>query len=198
MPSELHKIVYLSFISTDLPVWNIIEAKASLYQKAKDKFHLLLSQQNFPRASETKNTEGTSEESSVSPIKQQYDSESISYEPDPSRNTGFGDRIISTSESKQNLLWLELSPYRVMLRMQSNNRFSYHHFWERGVYGISRYCLNSQHNSEVGNSFRLRNYTRHLKLDCNPLPTSLQVQYELWSGKLKLGTYLLHLDIDNV
>ena len=43
-----YKTVYLSFIATDLPVWNIIEATASLYQKDQDRFHLLLSQQNLP------------------------------------------------------------------------------------------------------------------------------------------------------
>ncbi|MDJ0648353.1 MAG: hypothetical protein QNJ60_06555 [Xenococcaceae cyanobacterium MO_188.B19] len=196
MPTERHKIVYLSFISTDLPIWNIIEAKASLYQKAKDKFHLLLTQENSPDSLDDNNNQATSEKSSILPLKKPYESEGISYEKSRSRDKEFEEQRISPSQPKQNLLWLEISPYRVMLRMQNNNRFSYHHFWERGVYGISRYCFSSN-DSEPSNSFRLRNYTRHLQLDYNPMPTSLQVQYELWSANLKLGTYLLHLDIDN-
>ena len=196
MSTERHKIVYLSFISTDLPIWNIIEAKASLYQKEKDKFHLLLTQDHSSDYSEDKNNLATSEESSVLPLKQPYELEDVSYEESLSRDKGFADRPFSSSECKRNLLWLEISPYRVMMRMQNNNRFGYHHFWERGVYGISRYSLCSN-NSEPSNSFRLRNYTRHLQLDCNPIPKSLQLQYELWSENLKLGTYLLHLDIDN-
>ncbi|MDJ0682858.1 MAG: hypothetical protein QNJ18_23730 [Xenococcaceae cyanobacterium MO_167.B52] len=197
MPTERHKIVYLSFISTDLPIWNIIEAKASLYQKSKDQFHLLLTQENLPDSLDNKNNQATSEESSVLPLKKPYELEDISYEESLLKNTGFADQTISSLENKKNLLWLEISPYKVMLRMQNNNRFSYHHFLERGVYGISRYSLNSN-DSEPNNSFRLRNYTRHLQLDYNPMPTSLQVQYELWSANLKLGTYLLHLDIDNL
>ncbi|MDJ0745095.1 MAG: hypothetical protein QNJ32_17275 [Xenococcaceae cyanobacterium MO_167.B27] len=160
MQSNHSKTVYLSFISTDLPLWNIIEAKASLYQKEQDKFHLLLNQQNLPDSLDS----GDSEED---------------------------------SNSQKGLLWLEISPYRVMMTMQSNSRLSYRHFWERGVYGISRYWLNSNTSEQIS-SFRLRNYTRFLKLDCNPFPKSLQVEYELWSAKLKLGSYMLHLDINNL
>ena len=166
MQTDRRKIVYLSFISTDLPLWNIIEAKASLYQKEKDKFYLLLNQQNLPHSPDSRNHEATSEESNC----------------------------------KKGLLWLEISPYRVMLTMQSKSRFSYHHFWEKGVYGISRYWLNSN-TSKESSSFRLRNYTRYLKLDYidySPFPKSLQAEYELWSAKLKLGSYMLHLDINNL
>ncbi|MDJ0534219.1 MAG: hypothetical protein QNJ70_17345 [Xenococcaceae cyanobacterium MO_207.B15] len=160
MQSNHSKTVYLSFISTDLPLWNIIEAKASLYQKEQDKFHLLLNQQNLPDSLDSRDRE-------------------------------------EDSNSQKGLLWLEISPYRVMMTMQSNSRLSYRHFWERGVYGISRYWLNSNTSEQIS-SFRLRNYTRFLKLDCNPFPKSLQVEYELWSAKLKLGSYMLHLDINNL
>ena len=34
--------VYLSFISTDLPLWNIIEGNASLYQKDFDKISFVI------------------------------------------------------------------------------------------------------------------------------------------------------------
>ena len=160
MQSNHSKTVYLSFISTDLPLWNIIEAKASLYQKEQDKFHLLLNQQNLPDSLDSRDRE-------------------------------------EDSNSQKGLLWLEISPYRVMMTMQSNSRLSYRHFWERGVYGISRYWLNSNTSEQIS-SFRLRNYTRFLKLDCNPFPKSLQVEYELWSAKLRLGSYMLHLDINNL
>lgn len=83
-----YKTVYLSWISTDLPVWHTIEAKASLYQKDRERFHLLLTQQNLPHSS-----------SSIEP-----------------------DRI------HQGLFWLEISPYRVMMTMQSNGKLSYRPF----------------------------------------------------------------------
>ena len=155
MLADSRKNVYLSFISTDLPLWNIIEGHASLYQKDRSKFHLLLSQYNLPQSS------------------------------------------FSEKEQKPNkgLLWLEVSPSRVILTMQSNGKSSYRHFWERGVYGISRYWLNADL-PEKSSSFRLRNFTRFLRFECDPFPRTVQIEYELWSSKLKLGSYVLHLDID--
>ncbi len=153
-----YKNVYLSFISTDLPVWNIIEATASLYQKDRERFHLLLNQQNSPHT-----PHGGSE-----PL----------------------------GENQQGLFWLEISPYRVMMTMQSNSQVSYRHFWERGVYGASRYCWNSQL-PETSTSMRLRNFTRHLRLEGSPFPKNLQIEYELWSDKVQMGSYVLHLDIDS-
>ena len=143
--------VYLSLISTDLPLWNIIEGNASLYQKDFDKFHLLLEQNNLPQSQPTSST--------------------------------------------KDLLWLEVSSSRVVLTMQSNGKSSYRHFWERGVYGISRYWFNANL-PENSSSFRLRNFTRFLQFDCDPFPKSVQVNYELWSSQLKLGSYVLHLDLD--
>lgn len=160
MLADRHSNVYLSFISTDLPLWNIIEGNASLYQKDPTQFHVLLNQYNLPQSSFVK------------------DSTSIE-EPDPAKG----------------LLWLEVSPYRVILTMQSNSKFSYRHFWERGVYGISRYWLNAN-SAENSSSFRLRNFTRFLHFDCDPFLKSVQIDYELWSSQLKLGSYVLHLDID--
>jgi hypothetical protein len=92
------------------------------------------------------------------------------------------------------LLWLELSSHRVVLTRQGNHQFSYRHFWERGVYGISRYWLN-EGNQHLSDSFRLRNFTRALTLTGNPLPEFLRIEYELWSDKLCLGHYVLHLEI---
>ena len=158
-----YQTVYLSFISTDLPVWSVIETAASLYQKDCDRFHLLLDRQNLPHSA--KNTTDT------------------------------GD-IHQSELQNRGLFWLELSPYRVIMTMQSNNKISYRHFWERGVYGISRYCYNETP-SEQSSSFRLRNYTRYLKLEGSPFPKKLHLEYELWSSsKIKLGTYVMHLDIE--
>ena len=151
MLADRRNNVYLSFISTDLPLWNIIEGNASLYQKDFDKFHLLLEQDHLPRSQPT--------------------------------------------SSKKGLLWLEVSPSRVVLTMQNNGKSSYRHFWERGVYGISRYWFNANL-PENSFSFRLRNFTRFLQFDCDPFPRSVQINYELWSSQLKLGSYVLHLDID--
>ena len=152
-----YKNVYLSFISTDLPVWNIIEATASLYQRERDRFHLLLNQQNLPST------------------------------PDIAE---------SSAKSQQGLFWLEISPYRVMMTMQSNSKLSYRHFWERGIYGVSRYCLNSK-SPEDSSSIRLRNFTRTLRLEGSPFPKNLQIEYELWSNRIHMGSYVLHLDIDS-
>ena len=155
-----YKSVYLSFVSTDLPVWNVIEATASLYQKGQERFHLLLNQQNLPC------------------------SDSLLLDEE------------DKSKSNQGLFWLEISPYRVMLTMQSNRQLSYRHFWERGVYGVSRYCLNTDSN-QPSKSIRLRNFTRYLKVENAPFPQNLQIEYEMWSEKVHLGSYILHLDIES-
>jgi hypothetical protein len=97
------------------------------------------------------------------------------------------------TNSKQ-LLWLELSSSRVILTLQGNSQFSYRHFWERGVHGISRYWLN-EGNQHLSNSFRLRNFTRDLTLTGHPLPEFLRIEYELWTGQVYFGHYVLHLEI---
>lgn len=153
--------VYLSFISMDLPLWNIIETTASLYQQDGDRFRLLLDRQNLPYSD---------------------------FDKAKTKSKG-------NSNRPEGIFWLEISPYRVILTMQSNQRSSYRHFWEKGVYGVSRYCLNGKP-PEKGNSIRLRNYTRKLMLNAEPYPTNLQIEYELWSAKLKLGSYILCVDID--
>jgi hypothetical protein len=93
------------------------------------------------------------------------------------------------------LLWLELSPYRVVMTMQGNNQLSYRHFWEPGVYGLNRYWLQQELHSRE--QLRLRNYTRSLTLTGNPLPNHLRIEYELWSYKLQLGKYVLNLEIQH-
>jgi|SRR4028118_79396 hypothetical protein len=107
--------------------------------------------------------------------------------------TTTGDTNQPKSETLRHL-WLEISPYRVIMTMQENGRLSYRHLWEKGVYGISRYWL--QNDSLQGHeSLRLRNYTLGLKLEGHPLPQHLQLEYELWSERVQLGRYVLNLQI---
>jgi hypothetical protein len=92
------------------------------------------------------------------------------------------------------LLWLEISPYRVIMTMQGNGQFSYRHFWEQGVYGISRYWLQTE--TLTGSyQMRLRNFTRQLTLKGTSLPNQLRVEYELWTENLQIGHYVLNLEI---
>jgi hypothetical protein len=162
MLAHHRKTVYISLISKDLPIWQMIESTASVYQKDRDRFHVLLNQQTL----------------STLPG-------NLSSESEKDENNGI----------KQQLLWLEISPYRVMMTVQNSQSLSYRHFWERGVYGVSRYWLNG--NPQENGSLRLRNFTRSLKLEGHCLPTSVQIEYELWSAKLPLGIYIFHVDIDS-
>lgn len=95
------------------------------------------------------------------------------------------------------LLWLEFTPSRVIMTMQGNGKFSYRHIWERGVYGVSRYWLQNEDLTQ-SEQMRLQNYTRSLDLkgaSASALPHHLRLEYELWSGRLRLGHYVLNLDI---
>ena len=183
-----HRPACLSLISTDLPILSSFETAATLYEKDRQKFHILLDQPVVP----------------ISRAESEL-------------NGGL------PSSLAKSLLWLELSPYRTIMTMQGNGNLSYRHFWEQGVYGVSRYWLhnnsatdngtdsgtdngtesnteNSPKNSaEKGTNvsfLRLRNFTRSLTLKSKHLPEHLRVEYELWSDKLQLGHYVLHLEID--
>ena len=156
MLANRHQTVQLSFISTDLPFWNRIEAQASMFQKDDERFHLLLNQQNLPQ--------------------------STLAEAKP-------------NQIQQGIFWLDISPYQVIMTMQSNSRLSYRHFWERGIYGVSRYCLNSA-SDLPSQSLVLRNFTRSLEVNNNPFPRLVRIEYEVWSAKLHLGSYIMHLEID--
>lgn len=94
------------------------------------------------------------------------------------------------------LLWLELSPYRVIMTMQGNGQFSYRHYWEQGVYGVSRYWLQAA-SSVRKDQFQLRNYTRSLALEGQKLPHHLRVEYELWSNKVQVGHYVMNVEIQH-
>lgn len=80
------------------------------------------------------------------------------------------------------------------MTMQGNGAFSYRHFWERGVYGLSRYWLQTNSPTE-NNQIRLRNFTRSLFLKGKKLPTHLRVEYELWSNQLQIGHYVMNVEI---
>jgi hypothetical protein len=151
-----YQTVYLSIISTDLPIWNVIEASASLYQRDQERFHLLLHQQNLP--------------DTVSPSVSEQD------------------------HTNQGLFWLEISPHRVMMTMQSNGRLSYRHFWEKGVEGASRYYLSGCVEQPI-KSIRLRNFTRYLRVENDLYPRSVRIEYEIWSAQVQLGSYVFHLNV---
>lgn len=92
------------------------------------------------------------------------------------------------------LLWLEISAHRVVMTMQGNGKLSYRHFWEQGMYGLSRYWLSGESAHEVG-QMRLRNFTHSLILTGYSQPEHLRIEYELWCERLNLGQYVLSLDI---
>ncbi|ARV60406.1 hypothetical protein BZZ01_18800 [Nostocales cyanobacterium HT-58-2] len=170
MLTHHRKPVCLSLVSTDLPVWSVVETAATLYQKDRDRFHLLLS------APPVKNCEAVDE----SPCK-----ENPALEPE---------RCNAQAPTGPRILWLEISPYRVIMTMQGNGQLSYRHFWEQGVYGISRYWLPTE-SLQPSEPIRLRNFTRSLTLDGHPLPEHLRVEYELWAGEVQLGSYILDLEV---
>ncbi len=162
MLTHHRKPVCLSVISTDLPIWSVVETAGTLYQKDQNRFHLLLSEPAIPE-----------------PV---Y------------LAAGIAQQTPALPEKSSRLLWLEISPYRVIMTMQGNGQFSYRHLWEKGMYGISRYWL--QNESLNGhNQIRLRNFTRNLTLTGKPLPEHLRLEYELWSDKIQLGRFILNLEI---
>lgn len=162
MLTHQRKPVCLSLISTDMPIWSVVETAASLYQKDRDRFHLVLSEPVI--------------------VDKHNDSES--------NNT-----VIAPDLQKNRLIWLEISPYRVIMTMQGNGNFSYRHFWERGTYGLSRYWLQNQSAQTHNGQMRLRNFTRNLTFVGDFVPEYLRLEYELWSENLQLGRYVLSLEI---
>lgn len=123
-------------------------------------------------------------------------------------NTDFGGEVDSIqtdivknphSHNSKNLMWLEVSPYRVIMTQQNRNSVNYRHFWERGVYGKSRYWINGDTDANnQQNCLHLRNFTRSLTLTKTNKsnPKSLRIEYELWSNHLNLGNYILHLEVN--
>lgn len=164
------KPVCLSLMSFDLPLWSVVETAATLYQRDQERFHLLLTE---PHIEDHQSSLLSTPSSLVAP--------SAYFLPPAELPT-------------PRLLWLEISPYRVIMTMQGNGKSSYRHFWEQGVYGLSRYWLQDERVSSH-DQLRLRNFTRSLELSANPLPEHLRVEYELWANQLCMGRYVLNLEI---
>lgn len=145
----------------DLPLWSVTETSATIYQKDREQFHILLTEpvvQDYPRCSH------------------------------------YPDDVVTLSPFPPRLLWLEVSPYRVIMTMQGNGRFSYRHFWEQGVYGWNRYWL-QRGPGDRNEQMKLRNFTRSLTLAGQTIPEHLRLEYELWSADLRLGHYVMNLEI---
>ncbi|MBR8837971.1 MAG: hypothetical protein DSM106950_29220 [Stigonema ocellatum SAG 48.90 = DSM 106950] len=178
MLTHHRKPVLLSLISTDLPIWSVLETAATLYQKDSNRFHLLLT---APPVKGCNVANHISQENTL-----------ISNKPDS------GSLHLETSNTHvpngPRILWLEISSYRVIMTMQGNAQLSYRHFWEQGVYGVSRYWLPTE-SLQPNDPIRLRNFTRNLKLNGHPLPEHLRLEYELWAGKVQMGCYILNLEI---
>lgn len=116
----------------------------------------------------------------------------LSEPPLPEAELGSTSSISTVAQPR--LLWLEISPYRLILTMQSNGKFSYRHWLERGIYGMSRYWLQDEALGQ-GGQLRLRNFTRNLRIDGEKLPTNLSVEYELWANRVPMGRYQLDLRV---
>ncbi|BAY64951.1 hypothetical protein NIES22_50520 [Calothrix brevissima NIES-22] len=168
MLTHHRKPVCLSLISTDLPVWSVVETAGTLYQKDTDRFHLLLTAPPLISCEiiNSQNTEDT---------------------PPQKRSSAY-------TPSSPRILWLEISPYRVIMTMQGNAQVSYRHFWEQGVYGVSRYWLPTE-SLQPNEPIRLRNFTTAMVLTGKSLPEHLRIEYELWADKVQLGRYILNLEI---
>ena len=115
-------------------------------------------------------------------------------EPRVQENSAPREKSGSTLTTAPRLIWLDISPYRIAKTMQGEGKMSYRHLWQRGVYGFSRYWLQDE-STKPNRSFQLRNFTRNLWLERSPFPKLLQLDYELWSDTLQLGSYVLHLEV---
>jgi hypothetical protein len=165
MLTQHHTPVCLSVAAYDLPLWSIVETNATLYQREPERFHLLLTE----------------------PLIQDFQ------DAKPEKSGQPAAQLLSEAPTPR-LLWLEISPYRVIMTMQGNGRFSYRHFWERGVYGLSRYWLQTTDVTE-NNQIRLRNFTRSLFLKGKKLPRHVRVEYELWTNQVQIGHYVMNVEI---
>lgn len=161
--------VYLSLTSTDLPIWSVVETAVTLYQKDHDRFHLLLTTPSLKNCH----------------VANLFNLENVSSLEEGNANIPNNGRI----------LWLEISPQKVIMTMQGNAQLSYRHSWEQNVDGVTYYWLPTELSSQPNKPIRLRNFTRSLKLNGSPLPEYLQVEYDLWVGELQVGHYILNLEI---
>ncbi len=163
MITHFRRAVSLSMASTDMPVWSTIETTATLYQRERDRYHLLIT------------------------------------EPHVSEPAIFG----ISQPDEMRLIWMELSPDRVVMTMQGNGNLSYRHFWETGKSGINRYWVQSEssiNSLETGSAhshqLQLRNFTHTIELRNPSFPNELHLDYELWSAHTRMGRYVIHLKIE--
>ena len=170
----------LCWLSLDLAVRSLVDTSVTVYQKADDRFHLVMTEPAVVDAMSRDLGIGMGEGGSVG--------------TPPSLAPDFSSFLLPEGPPAGRLLWLEVSPNRATMTMQGNGGFSYRHLWERGVYGMSRYWLQDGL-SGPHDRLRLRNFTRDLTLEGSPLPRSFRLEYELWSGQLPLGRYVLSLEI---
>jgi hypothetical protein len=170
MLTHHRKPVCLSMISTDLPIWSVVDTAGTLIQKDTDKFHLLLT---APPLISCEVGSYFNQEDTIHPTKNNF-----------------------SPPSSPRILWLEISSRRLIMTMQGNAQVSYRHFWELGVYGISRFWLPNE-SLQPHQSIRLRNFTKSFTLSGHPFPENLRLEYELWTGKIQLGRYILNLEIQH-
>ncbi len=166
MLTQLRRPIHLSFSSADGLLMSELETVGTLYQHDNDRFHLVLTE----------------------PLVMDWDTRSQALEASAVST------LTTTAVPAPRLLWLEFSPYRVTMTMQGNGQFSYRHLFEPGVLGLSRYFLQDEA-VYPNREFRLRNFTRHLHVKGNPLPSYLLLEYELRCDRLQLGQYTFSLEI---
>lgn len=197
MLTQHRKPISLSLMSYDLPLWSVVETDATLYQKDQERFHVLLTEpliQDFsaevfdPHVDQFDQVDQFNQADQGNHAEQTVRNQDI--RDQPSSNSSNPSGVSATPR----LLWLEISPYRVIMTMQGNGRFSYRHFWEQGVYGVSRYWLQTD-SLTSSHQMRLRNFTRSLTLQGSPFPQRLRVEYELWSQQIRVGHYVMNLEI---
>ena len=211
----------LSLVSLDLPVRSAFETIVTLYQRAPQRFHVLI---EVPGSGSDHSSDYSEHSAST-----QARSQTTNF-PSNAANTNAARSSSPAIEAQNRLLWLEISPNRAIFTSQSKAGLSYRHMWECGTYGISRYWLNTPNdilrddlgtnlnpnpnlntslNTSALNSaqavnsgeeapslrMRLRNFTRSFELTGRDYPEHLRLEYELWSQQLKFGTYVLDLDI---
>lgn len=181
------KLVSLSLVSLDLPLQSSIRTTAILYQKDAERCHVLFSE---PLLADNGGLESDIKTSTNPPLG------SSNADADGDRNLGLapstGKQPLETLSNRH--LWLEISPSRAILTMQGNGGFSYRHLWEKGVYGISRYWLQSSKH-RPHDQVRLRNFTRSYEIKGQGIPEAFRLEYELWAQKVSLGRYVLSLDV---
>ncbi|MEM9771735.1 MAG: hypothetical protein AAF889_09100 [Cyanobacteria bacterium P01_D01_bin.73] len=176
------KLVSLSLISLDLPLQSSVQTTAILYRKDAERCHILFSE---PLLAEKAKADKSDDSPQVTPGEGARDLLGLA----PSSR---GKGPLETLPDRH--LWLELSPSRAILTMQGNGGFSYRHLWEQGVYGTSRYWLQTSKN-RPHEQLRLRNFTRSYELEGKGIPTAFRLEYELWAQKLALGRYVLTLEV---